>query len=116
MKVYCSKRILLSLYLMMAIYLLLSPFQALAQDNPSAQPDQTVEPASSAEVDSHLAGMSDEQIRQAYAQKLKQEAQKRSASTSASEKRRPLGKIRDSFYGAAKAAAADRFCASCFNF
>jgi small-conductance mechanosensitive channel len=91
---------------MMAIYLLLSPFQALAQDNPSAQPDQTVEPASSAEVDSHLAGMSDEQIRQAYAQKLKQEAQKRSASTSASEKRRPLGKIRDSFYGAAKAAAA----------
>ena len=106
MKVYCSKRILLSLSLMMAIYLLLSPFQALAQDNPSAQPDQTVEPASSAEVDSHLAGMSDEQIRQAYAQKLKQEAQKRSASTSASEKRRPLGKIRDSFYGAAKAAAA----------
>ena len=76
MKGHRWKLTIFSLSFMMAIYLLLSPFQALAQDNPSAQPDQTVEPASSAEVDSHLAGMSDEQVRQAYAQKLKQDAEK----------------------------------------
>ena len=71
MKVYCSKRILLGLSLLLSIHLLMPPLQVLAQDNPSAQPDQTVEPTSPAEIESHLAGMSDEQIRQAYAQKLK---------------------------------------------
>jgi small-conductance mechanosensitive channel len=91
---------------MLGIYLLMPTFQVIAQDNTSAQPDQTVEPTSSAEIDSHLAGMSDVQVRQAYAQKLEQEAQKRSASTPASEKGRPPDKVVDSFYGAAKAAAA----------
>ena len=105
MKIYRSKLILFSLFLMLGIYLLMPTFQVLAQDNPSAQSDQTAEPTSSAEVDSYLAGMSDEQVRQAYAQKLKQDAGKRSASTSTSEKGRPANKIVDSFYGAAKAAA-----------
>jgi small-conductance mechanosensitive channel len=86
---------------MLSIFLLMPTFQVLAQQSPSAQPDQTAEPTSPAEVDSHLAGMSDEQVRQAYAQKLKQDAEKRSAS----EKGRPPNNIVDSFYGAAKAAA-----------
>jgi hypothetical protein len=81
MKLYRSKLILFSLSLMLGIYLLMPTFQVLAQDNPAAQSDQTAEPYVSAEVDSYLAGMSDEQVRQAYAQKLKQDAEKRSAST-----------------------------------
>ena len=37
---------------------------------------------------------------------MKQDSEKRSASTPASEKGRPINKVVDSFYGAAKAAAA----------
>jgi small-conductance mechanosensitive channel len=90
---------------MLVIYLLMPTFQVLAQENPSAQPDQTAEPTSPAEVDSHLAGMSDEQVRQAYAQKLKQDAQKRSTLTQAAENGRS-NKVFESFYGAAKATTA----------
>jgi len=50
--------------------------------------------------------MSDEQVRQAYAQKLKQDAQKQSASTQASQKGPPAHKVVDSFYGGAQAAGA----------
>ncbi|MGD8649910.1 MAG: mechanosensitive ion channel family protein [Desulfobacterales bacterium] len=101
MKAHRLKPVLFILCFMLSIFLLMPTFQVLAQQSPSAQPDQTAEPTSPAEVDSHLAGMSDEQVRQAYAQKLKQDAEKRSAS----EKGRPPNNIVDSFYGAAKAAA-----------
>ena len=106
MKICRPKLILFCLSLMLGIHLLMPPLQVLAHDNPSVQPYQTAEPTSSAEVDSYLAGMSDEQVRQAYAQRLKQDVQKRSTSIPASEKGRPPDKIVDSFYGAAKAAAA----------
>jgi hypothetical protein len=69
---------------MLGIYLLLPAFQVLAQDTRAAQPEQAAELSSVAQVDSHLAGMSDAQIRQAYAQKLNQDAQKQSASTQVS--------------------------------
>ncbi|MGD8211990.1 MAG: mechanosensitive ion channel family protein [Desulfobacterales bacterium] len=106
MKICRPKLILFRLSLVLGIHLLMPPLQVLAHDNPSVQPYQTAEPTSSAEVDSYLAGMSDEQVRQAYAQRLKQDVQKRSTSIPASEKGRPPDKIVDSFYGAAKAAAA----------
>ena len=106
MKNYRSKLILFTLSLMLGLYLLMPAFQVLAQDNSSAQPDQKSEPKSSTEVDSHLAGMSDEQVRQAYAQKLKQDAEKQSASTQTSQKGRPANKVVDSFYRAARTAAA----------
>ena len=105
MKIYRSKLILFTLSLMLGLYLLMPAFQVLAQDNSSAQPDLKSEPKSSTEVDSHLAGMSDEQVRQAYAQKLKRDAEKRSASTQTSQKGRP-NKVIDSFYGGARAAGA----------
>jgi len=101
-----SKLMLFSLSLMLGIYLLLPTVQVPAQDAWAAQPDQKAEPRSSAEVDSYLAGMSDEQVRQAYAQKLKQDAQKQSASTQASQKGPPAHKVVDSFYGGAQAAGA----------
>ncbi len=106
MKIYRSKLILFTLSLMLGLYLLMPAFQLLAQDNSSAQPDRRSESKSSTEVDSHLAGMSDEQVRQAYAQKLKQDAEKQSASTQTSQKRASANKVVDSFYGAARAAAA----------
>ena len=106
MTLYRSKLILFNLSLMLGIYLLLPTFQVLAQDTRAAQPDRTAELSSPAQVDSHLAGMSDAQIRQAYAQKLNQDAQKQSASTQASQKGRPVNKVADRFYGAARAAGA----------
>jgi hypothetical protein len=99
------KLILFSLSFMLGIYLLLPAFQVLAQDTRAAQTEQTTEYRSAAEVDSNLAGMSDEQVRQAYAQKLKQDAEKQSGSTPASQKGRP-NKVIDSFYGGARAAGA----------
>lgn len=106
MKAYRLKLVLFTLSFMLSIFLLMPTFQVLAQDKPAVQPDQTAELTSPAEVDNYLAGMSDEEVRQAYAQKLKQDAEKRSALAQTSEKRRPKSKVSESFYGAAKAAAA----------
>jgi len=106
MTLYRSRQILFSLPLVLSIYLLLPTLQVLAQDTQADQYEQTAEPKSAAEVDSHLAGMSDEQVRQAYAQKLKQDAEKQSGSTPASQKGRPVNKVIDRFYGAARAAGA----------
>ncbi len=106
MTLHRSKLILFSLSIMLSIYLLLPTFQVLAQDTQSAQSEQTAETRSAAEIDRNLAGMSDEQVRQAYAQKLKQDAEKQSDSTPASQKGRPVNKVIDRFYGAARAAGA----------
>jgi len=57
-------------------------------------------------VDSHIAGMSDEQVRQAYAQKLKQESTVQSASAQARRATRPMGEVSETFYGAAQGASA----------
>jgi small-conductance mechanosensitive channel len=106
MKRHLSKIILFSLSFILCIYLLMPAFQLMAQETRAAQPDQKAEPMSPAEVDSYLAGMSDAQVRQAYAQKLKQGAEKQSASTQASQKGRPANKVVANFYGAARGAAA----------
>ena len=99
MKIYRLKLILFTLTFMLGIYVMMPAYQVLAQVNPSAQSEQSVEPTSSAEVDSYLAGMSDEQVRQAYAQKLKHDALAQSSSTPA-----PARRINNWFYGAAKTA------------
>ncbi len=67
MKIYLSKIMLFNLSLVLVIYFLMPTFQVLAQDNQPSQPEQTAVPSSLAEVDSYLAGMSDAQVRQAYA-------------------------------------------------
>jgi small-conductance mechanosensitive channel len=101
-----SKLILFSFSLVLGIFLLMPPFQLLAQVTRTAQTGQQAVPISPEEIERHLAGMSDEQIRQAYAQKLKQDAEKQSTSTAVSEKGRPKNKIVESFYGAARSSAA----------
>ena len=100
------RQILFCISLMLAIYLFMPTFPVFAQDPKTGQSNSQLDFQSPEEIDSHVAGMTDEQVRQAHVQKLKQDAEKRSASTPASEKGRPANKIVDSFYGAAKAAAA----------
>jgi hypothetical protein len=102
MKGYRSKLMLFSLAIIISVFLLMPTFQVLAQETRAAQPGQTAKLSSPAQVDSHLAGMSDSQVRQAYAQKLKQDAQKQSASTQPSQQGSPTNKVFSSFYEAAQ--------------
>ena len=97
MKRHLSKIILFSLPLILGVHLLIPPFQVMAQDTRQAQPDQTAEPKSPAEVDSYLAGMSDEQIRQAYKEKLKQDTAGRHESEQVSEEYRSWFNISTKF-------------------
>jgi small-conductance mechanosensitive channel len=101
---YC-RQILFCISLMLAIYLFMPTFLVFAQDPKTGQSNSQADFQSPDEIDSHVAGMTDAQVRQAHVQKLKQDAEKRSASTQAPEKGQPPNKIVDSFYGAAKAAA-----------
>jgi small-conductance mechanosensitive channel len=78
-------------------------FQLMAQDTKPAQFDQQSEPMSAGEVDNHLAGMSDVQVRQAYKEKLKQEAARRRESGQASASDDSWGIVSARFYGAAQA-------------
>ena len=80
-------------------------FQSRAQDTKPAQPDQRVEPKSPEEVDTHLAGMSDEQVRQAYKEKLNQDtaSQRESGQMPAPENTWDVVSAR--FYGSAQAVA-----------
>jgi len=104
MKRYLSKTIIFSLPLILCISLLMPTFQLMAQEARAAQPEQQPAIMSPEEVDSHIAGMSDEQVRQAYAQKLKQETADKASAGEESDKRRP-SKISTSFYGAARSIA-----------
>jgi small-conductance mechanosensitive channel len=92
--------------LMLAIYLFMPTFLVFAQDPKTGQSNSQTDFQSPEEIDSHVAGMTDAQVRQAHVQKLKQDAEKRSASTQASGKGRLVNPDIDSFQGAAKAAVA----------
>jgi small-conductance mechanosensitive channel len=81
-------------------------FQPMAQDTQVPQSDQKAESMSPAEVDSHLAGMSDEKVRQAYAQKLKQENAAKITSSPEAKGKGTFKGVSAKFYGAARSAAA----------
>jgi len=106
MKPYPSKILFFRLPLVLCIWSLITASHLMAQDTPAVQPGPAVGPVSPAEVDSYLAGMSDEQVRQALAQKLKQDALQQSASTPTPAKGRPADTVVDRFYGAARTSAA----------
>ena len=74
MKRFSLKPILIVSVLILGVYLLMPALQLMAQQTGSTQPGQPSEPMSAEEVDSRLAAMSDEEVRQAYAEKLKQDA------------------------------------------
>jgi hypothetical protein len=106
MKQHYCRQMLFCISLMLAIYLFMPTFLVFAQDPKTGQSNSQTDFQSPEEIDSHVAGMTDAQVRQAHAQKLKQDAEKRSASTQASEKGRSVNPDIDSFQGAAKAAVA----------
>jgi small-conductance mechanosensitive channel len=78
----------------------------MAQEAKPAQPSHRAEPISPEEVDNHLAAMSDEQVRQAYAQKLKQDLEKQSASNQDSEEASTGNWVLDTYFKAARTASA----------
>jgi small-conductance mechanosensitive channel len=90
---------------MLGIILLMPSAQLRAQDTAtasSAVPDKTMSPG---EVDARIAGMSDEQVRQAYIRKLKQETAAQPGSDQAREEENTWVAVSETFYKAAGTAA-----------
>ena len=106
MKRHLSKAILFSLSLILGIYLLIPTVQLFAQDTQPGQSDIQSATIAAEKIDSHIAGMSDEKVRQAYVQKLKEEAADEASSRQGSEKRRPTNKVFSNFYRAAQGVTA----------
>jgi small-conductance mechanosensitive channel len=106
MKRFLLRPILIISVLTLGAYLLMPAFQLMAQETGSTQGGQPSEPMSAEEVDNRLAGMSDEEVRQAYSQKLKQEAAQQSAANQNLEDGSTGNLILDTFYKAARSASA----------
>jgi small-conductance mechanosensitive channel len=97
-----QKNIFLAISLLLAIYLCLPGFWAWAQDTKSGPATSMSDPPTSEDVDAHVAGMTDAQVRQAYAQKLKQETGGKSGSNKAAAENGSWQGISGSFFGAAQ--------------
>src|SRR5210317_882443 len=67
------RQILFCISLMLAICLFMPTSPVFAQDPKTGQSSSQLDFESPEEIDSHVAGMTDEQIRQAHIQKLKQD-------------------------------------------
>jgi small-conductance mechanosensitive channel len=96
---------MVGLSLLLCVYLVMPIFQVMLQDTRAAQSDASAAQAAPGDVDSQLAGMSDEQVRQAYSEKLKQDAAGQRQTDQVDEERSWVV-ISTKFYGAARAAAA----------
>ena len=105
MKRYLPKTIMVGLSFLIGVFLVMPVFQLMAQDSRAAQPDKPAAPVAPAEVDSRLAGMSDEQVRQAYSEKLKQDASGQHQAGRSDEEASWVF-ISTKFYGGAQAVAA----------
>jgi small-conductance mechanosensitive channel len=99
------RQILLGILLMLATYLLMPTFLVQAQDPEKDQSNPQAEHLKPEEVDSHVAAMSEEQVRQAYAQKLKQENSGQTSSTQVSGGKGTWKGVSAKFYGAARGTA-----------
>jgi len=106
MKRRCGKQIVFGISLMLAIYLCLPTVPVLAQDSKTVQANSQAQQPAAGEIDANVAGMTDEQVRQAYAQKLKQETAGPSGSTREAEGRGAWQGISASFFGSAQKASA----------
>ena len=106
MKHHCGKKGYFLISLVLSIFLLVPIVQATAKDAKKIESALQAEPTVAENIDSHIAGMSDVQVRKAYAQKLKQEASVQSASARASKSTRSMSEVSASFYGAARGASA----------
>ena len=98
------RQIFLGLSLVLTISLCMPTLPVPAQDRKTGQSRSEGDFRAPAEVDAHVAGMTDEQVRQAYAQKLKQESGRQI--NSKQEGKGTWQDISAQFYGAARGAAA----------
>ncbi|NNL76957.1 MAG: hypothetical protein HKO68_11525, partial [Desulfobacterales bacterium] len=101
MKAYPLKSILFVLTLILSTYLITPTLHVMAQETLVTQPDLKTTPTSPEELDSYLSEMSDEQVRQAYSQRLKQDAEKRSDSVQTPQRVTATIKVFNIFYSAA---------------
>jgi small-conductance mechanosensitive channel len=105
MKRHNWKQIVFGISLLLAIFIFMSTFPVLAQSPETDQSSLPAEPLTAEAVDADVAGMTDEQVRQAYAQKLKQEAAGKTASTQAAGGRGGWQGVSASFFGSAQKAS-----------
>jgi small-conductance mechanosensitive channel len=68
------RQILFGISLMLAVYIFMSTIPVLAQNPQTGQSSLPAEPPAAEAIEVNVAGMTDEQVRQAYTQKLKQES------------------------------------------
>ena len=97
-----QRNIFLVILLLLATYLCLPGFWAMAQDTNSGPAASKSAPLTSEEVDAHVASMTDAQVRQAHAQKLKQEIGGKSGSNKAAGGNDSVQGINASFFEAAQ--------------
>ena len=106
MKRHYWKQIVLGISLLLSIFIFIPTFTVMAQSPETDQFQSPAKPMATEAVDEQVAGMTDEQIRQAYAQKLKQEAADKTASTQAAGTRGGWQGVSASFFGSAQKASA----------
>ena len=99
------KTLFFTISLSLVFYLLMPSCQVVAKDLKTGKSESPAEPSAPKEVDAYLAGMSDTQVRQVLAQKLKQEAEKQASDTKDSPKKAKWSNIRPAFFRAAQDAA-----------
>ena len=100
------KIVVLSLFILFGICLLMPSVQPRARNTPPEPSKSEAKSKSPAEVDARVAGMSDEQVRQAYTQKLKQETFAQPGSDPTREEENTWVAVSETFYKAAGSAAA----------
>ncbi|MBT8366477.1 MAG: hypothetical protein KJP23_17415, partial [Deltaproteobacteria bacterium] len=105
MKGHNWRRIFFGILLIPAIYLFIPTFPGLAQNPKTGQTGSAAEQPAPKAVDARVAGMTDEQVRQAYSEKLKQDAAGKNESGSVSHEESSWSDISSKFYGAAQKAA-----------
>ena len=104
MKQRYQRQIIFVISLILTNNFFMPTFSVLAQDPKSVQPGSPAEQPAGEAVDAQVAGMTDEQIRRAYSEKLKQDAARKNESGSASYDESSWSDISSKFYGAAQAA------------
>jgi len=92
--------------LLLAFLIFMPAFSAMAQSKGNDQSGMPAVRLAAEEVDAHVAGMTDEQIRQAYALSLKQESEGGVAATPEAGGKGTWQDVSAQFYGAARAAKA----------
>jgi small-conductance mechanosensitive channel len=99
------RQLILGISFMLAIYLFMPTSPVPAQDPKTDQSNSPTQQPAPAEVDAHVAAMTDAQVRQAYAQKLNQESAGKNESGRVSHEESSWSDISSKFYGAAQTAA-----------